>query len=424
MKKAMGFLYASLVLCLMLNLVVPAALADGPVELRWLSSQIGDMSEAEWFSGVVSDFNAQYEGQIHINVDGVAGEAVFDKLRTDAASDTMPDLFMLNADASRFNLIASSGRVADLKPFFDANPELWAKIDKDSAATYTDQDGHILGLPYAKSYIGIFCNRQLFEAAGVTEFPTTWDAFFDACLKIKATGVAPIALMTGENSWTSMLILSDILGSTDEGLEWLKYTPDTVRFDEPVFIDAVAKLQRMMADYTTMDAVGATYAVAANNFLNGKAAMIANGPWMIGDFSNPSVALPDLDKDIFYAIAPGGSVIQSENIAYAVGSKEDKLDAAIEVIKYLAQPEVYADFLNVSGNSPCIEIDSALLTLDPINADFLPQAMNATNRHDMFSNCVKPVVNDGLGQLLPDLASGVMTPEQFAQGLQDLSDNN
>ncbi len=423
MKRAIG------ILCIVLTLSVCfgaiGALADEPIELRWLSSQIGEEAEAKWFSQVVSDFNALHEGKIRINVDGVAGDACFDKLRTDAASGTMPDLFMLNADAARFNLIAGSGRVADLKPLFDADTELAARIDADSAATYTDAEGHILGLPYAKSYVGIFYNKALFEAAGVSAFPATWDEFFDACDKIKATGVAPLALMTGENSWTTMLLLSDIIGSTPEGLEWLKYKPDTVQFNEPVFVDAAAKLQRMLAEYTTLDAVGATYAVAANNFLNGKAAMIANGPWMIGDFANTAIALPGLEQNVACAIAPGGSTIQSENIAYAVGSSDPaKLEAAYEVIKYLATPEVYAGFLNVSGNSPAIEIDKTLLTLDPINAEYLPQAMEASNRHDMLSNCVKPAVNDGLGQLLPDLATGALTPEQFAEQLQQISDKN
>lgn len=36
------------------------------VELRWLSSQIGESGEAEWFSNVVEGFNKEYEGKIHI----------------------------------------------------------------------------------------------------------------------------------------------------------------------------------------------------------------------------------------------------------------------------------------------------------------------------------------------------------------------
>lgn len=395
------------------------------IELRWLSSQIGEQAEAAWFAETVDGFNKEYEGRIHINVDGVAGEAITEKLNTDAATDTMPDLFMLNADAARFAQIANSGKAADIMPYMEQEPELWNSIDKDSAAAYTDSEGHLLGLPYGKNYLGIYYNKELFAQAGIREFPTTWDDFFDACEKLKAIGVTPIALMTGENSWTTMLTLSHLIGTEDGGVDWLQYTPETVRFNEPAFVAAAEKLQTMLSDYTSSDAIGATYAVCANNFLNGKAAMIANGPWMTGDFGNTEIAIEGLDQNVGYALAPTGGVIQAENIAYGIGSKTpETIAASFEVLKYLARPEVYAGFLNASSNSPCIDIDTSLLDMSSIITDFLPGAMASQTRYGQFSNCVKAAVNDGLGQLLPDLASGAISAEEFANGLQSISDQN
>ena len=397
---------------------------DELIELRWLSSQIGESAESGWFSKVVEGFNKEYEGKIKINVDGVAGEAANDKLKSDAATGTMPDLYMLSADAARFNLIANSGHGVDLMPYMEKNADLWDKVDKDSAAAYTDKDGHLLGLPYAKSYIGIYYNTKLTADAGITEMPKTWDEFFAACDKLKAKGVAPVTMMTGENSWTTMLILSHLLGATPDGVKWLQYKPETVKFNEPAFIAAAEKLQRILKDYTTADAVGATYAVAENNFLNEKTAIVSNGPWMIANFSSDKAA-EGLDKNIKFALAPESGVIQSENISYGIGSSDPKkAEAAFEVLKYLARPEVYAEFLNVSANSPCIELDTSLLELDPINKEFLPQALDSQNKYGQFSNCVKAAVTDGLGQLLPDLANGSMTPEQFATKLQEISDKN
>ena len=45
----------------------------------------------------------------------------------------------------------------------------------------------------------------------------------------------------------------------------------------------------MYQNYTTQDAIGGKYENAANNFLAGQTAMLANGPWMIGDFSDTSM---------------------------------------------------------------------------------------------------------------------------------------
>lgn len=396
------------------------------IELRWLSSQIGESAEAEWFSDVVEGFNKEYEGRIHINVDGVAGEGVSEKLRTDAAGNTMPDLFMLNADAARFNLIADAEVAADLTPYMEKNPELWDRVDKSSADAYRDKQGRLLGLPYARSYIGIYYNMDLLEKAGVSEIPATWDAYFEACQKIKDSGVSPNALMTGENSWTTMLILTFALGSTPEGQKWLtESTPETADLTDPAVVAAVEKLQKMLSEYATPDAVGASYAVAANNFMNEQAAVISNGPWMIPELRNPETAVEGLADHIKYGVGPENSVCRTENISYAIGSTEpEKIEAAFEVLKYLARDEVYAGFLNASGNVQTISIDESLLELDPINADFLENAMQADYQFTQFSNCVKAAVSDGMGQALPGLADGSMTAQEFCEQLQSISDAN
>ena len=223
------FLVIFLLLCCITGILFAGgrSASGSVVELRWLSAQIGESPEAPWLTNTVQRFNAENNGKIRINVDGVAGDAVNDKLRTDTASNTMPDIFMLSADASRFMIIADSGRALDLNPYLAKDPALLSRIDKDSAATYTDRNGKLLGLPYAKAYVGIYYNKELFSKAGVTEFPKTWADFETACAKILATGVAPTALMTGENSWTAMLLLSHILGTNPQGNQWLKSKPET-----------------------------------------------------------------------------------------------------------------------------------------------------------------------------------------------------
>lgn len=396
------------------------------IELRWLSSQIGESAEAEWFSGVVEGFNKEYEGRIHINVDGVAGEGVSEKLRTDAAGGTMPDLFMLNADAARFNLIADAEVAADLMPYMEKNTELWDRVDKSSADAYRDSQGRLIGMPYARSYIGIYYNMDLLGKAGVNEIPGTWEEYFEACQKIKDSGVYPNALMTGENSWTTMLILTFALGSTPEGQKWLEEsTPETADLTDPAVVAAVEKLQKMFSEYATPDAVGASYAVAANNFMNEKAAIISNGPWMIPELRNPETAAEGLVDNIKYGVGPENSVCRVENISYAIGSKEpEKIEASFEVLKYLARDEVYAGFLNASGNVQTISVDESLLELDPINADFLENAMNAEYQFTRFSDCVKAAVSDGMGQSLPGLADGSMTALEFCEQLQSISDAN
>ena len=397
------------------------------VQLRFLSLQVGVHPEAKWFAQTVASFNAQYKGKFRVVVDGVAGDqAAWEKLRTDAAADTMPDLLMVKADRSEFNVLAASGRVVDLRPFIAKDAALKAKLnDAGALATYTDDNGRLLGIPYAKAYVGIYYNKELFKNAGLSGFPTTWDGFLTASEKLKKSGVAPISLMTGENAWTSMLMLANFIGTSSAGMKWLATKPEAQDFSAPVFVDAVAKLQTLLKDYTTPDAVGAGYGVAANNFLQGKTAMIANGPWMIGSFSDPKSAPAGFEPKVGYALAPGDGVIAMENIAYGSGSKpSDKQAASFEFLKYLTRDDVYAAYLSTGGAAPGFKTDMSKVSYPRINKEFVPIAVGARYKYTIFPNAVKPAVIDAMNQFLPELAAGRLSPAEFAKKCADISASN
>ena len=414
---------------LMVSMILPQTSIFGAneVQVRFLSLQVGVHPEAPWLEKTVNDFNALNKGKIKVIIDGVAGDqACWEKLRTDAAANTMPDLFTLKADRSEFDVLAQSDRVVDLNSYLKADAEFKKKLnDPGSLETYTYK-GKLLGVPYAKAYVGIYYNKTLFAKAGINSFPVTWDEFFAASDKLSKMGVAPLALMTGENSWTSALMLAHLIGTSGpEGLKWLQTSPKDQKFNTPVFINAVKKLQIMLNQYTTLDAIGAGYGVAANNFLQGKAAMIANGPWMIGSFSDPKSAPEGFEKKVGYALAPGNGVIAMENVAYATGSKtKEKRDAAVKFLKYLTTDDVYAAYLSVGGAGPCFQTDLSKVKYPAINQAFLPLAVKAKNQYTIVPNAVKPAVIDALAQLLPGLADKSLAAEQFAKQIQEISDKN
>ncbi|HBK68585.1 MAG TPA: hypothetical protein DDZ91_08080, partial [Firmicutes bacterium] len=219
---------------LMVSMILPQTSIFGAneVQLRFLSLQVGVHPEAPWLEKTVNDFNALNKGKIKVIIDGVAGDqACWEKLRTDAAANTMPDLFTLKADRSEFDVLAQSDRVVDLNSYLKADAEFKKKLnDPGSLETYTYK-GKLLGVPYAKAYVGIYYNKTLFAKAGINSFPVTWDEFFAASDKLSKMGVAPLALMTGENSWTSALMLAHLIGTSGpEGLKWLQTSPKDQKF--------------------------------------------------------------------------------------------------------------------------------------------------------------------------------------------------
>jgi multiple sugar transport system substrate-binding protein len=62
-------------------------------------------------------------------------------------------------------------------------------------------EGKQYALPTDYFSWGLFYRKDLFDKVGIKGEPRTWDEFLDACKKLKAAGIAPIA-MGGRDSWT------------------------------------------------------------------------------------------------------------------------------------------------------------------------------------------------------------------------------
>ena len=49
--------------------------------------------------------------------------------------------------------------------------------------------------------MGLFYRKDLFHKVGIADEPKTWDQFLDACKRLKAAGITPIAV-GGRDAWT------------------------------------------------------------------------------------------------------------------------------------------------------------------------------------------------------------------------------
>ena len=88
--------------------------------------------------------------------------------------------------------VVDSDALMELSDFW--NEEKLGDIVSSGIQGSTQYNGGVYSIPQNFHYSGFFYNPKVMAAAGVTEMPATWDEFLAACEKIKATGVAPIAL--------------------------------------------------------------------------------------------------------------------------------------------------------------------------------------------------------------------------------------
>ncbi|XID90264.1 ABC transporter substrate-binding protein [Paenibacillaceae bacterium WGS1546] len=385
--------------------------------------QVGNAIGADYLKSVVELYNEKFKGKYELTIEEVAGDSQYiEKLKVLSTSNQLPAFFELGKDLSLGQQIIKNDQVLDLKPYIDAEPELKALMFEDSIE-FNTVDGKMVGLPLSRdAYLGVFYNKELFEKAGIPSFPETWDEFWEACEKLKAAGITPLSLTTAESEQTNYFVTSKLAVDSAEGLEFMRTTFPT-DFDAPYVVDAFAITPKLFS-YSTPDAIGGTYAMAANNFTNGVTAMIGNGPWMVDTFKNPSTAPEGFLDKVGVAYYPGKALFSNQGKVYgwAVANNQPKevQEAAIEFLKFISTPEIIRkDMVTFGRFSPKVELtDEDKAQLDPqiVELAELVQEVETVIPRIRWDTSV---LKEAIPKELPRLALDRISAEEYGQKLAE-----
>jgi raffinose/stachyose/melibiose transport system substrate-binding protein len=416
MKKVLSLLLTAV----MLLAAVPA-LAE--ITLDYPTFQVGVNTAAPVIAQLVEEFNAQHAGQIAIKVEEIPGDANYiEKIKVLLASNDLPPV-IYGAGYNLLDLALAKELLVDLTEYVDTDPE-WKALYNDKAFEVNSRDGKVYGSSSEGNTIGYFYNKELFEKAGLAGPAKTWEEFFAQLDTLKAAGITPVSMDTADSAWvTSLWMGAMIATSGEEGKAFMaQMMPDN--YNTPEVIAALTNIQKMFMEYTTLDAVGGKYENAANAFLSGQTAMIANGPWMIGDFSDTTKAPEGFSDKVGVAIYPEGFAYDEPIQGYLVTKQDDPavVEAAVEMVKFFTGAHAQTVALEKQGMLPAstaVEITQAAKDNFPLLAEFVEALEGARIRTATTQATMYPNLLDIMSAELPNLANGSMTPEQFAQALTD-----
>lgn len=307
---------------------------------------VTNVSENEQF---IEDYNREFEGKYQMEVEWLSENAAGyrTKLKQWNVLDEMPALIAdAGFDNDFYKVLVKDKRLVDLRPYMEAS-DFWMDVmNEDILAQCTEADGSIYLSPLSTSidtYAGMIYNTELLAQVGYEEFPETWPEFFACMEKLSQAGITPLALHGSGSYWVPMLISTAYLSRTEEGLAFLNEEyPASYQNDE---MEDMFLMMKELYTYTFSDALELDYDQAAERFMNGEAAMIANGQWMISTMSEEN-------KEIFrYATFPEGVMMNSPKMgAWAVttGYSEEVTEAAVAALEFRIQCELnsiakYAD---------------------------------------------------------------------------------
>lgn len=350
--------------------------------------------------------------------------AYYTKLKTLAASNDLPDIFI--SKGSELAMFARNETVAPLDDLLGEDTA-WRDGFLPSAFNDLSSGGKTFGVPFSMLATSvIYYNKQILADAGFSEFPKTWSDFESAIAKIKEKGIVPIALGNKEQ-WVAESCILSALGDRYTGSDWFNSinTKAGAKFTDPDFVKSLAALQ----DLAKQGAFNADLNSINNDqqktlYYNGKAAMFIEGSWAVGAVAaapkeiadNTEVAvLPSVDGGKGSPQATSGGA----GSGYAVGVKgyKEKKDAIAKVLQAISG-ESFAKSLAEKGEPVAYKVeDYDKSKVSPLAVKYgeLSAGLQFTPIYDSYlSPAVISVMNAGLQDLLID----AVTPEDLGKKIQ------
>ncbi|MCI8937572.1 MAG: extracellular solute-binding protein [Lachnospiraceae bacterium] len=397
-------------------------------EITFTYLELGDQGTGleDFYREVVDDFNNNNKGTYAVDVEWMQGSSpdYNNKLRMLNAADQLPTIFDAGGEISLYNTLKNNGRLVDVKPYIDADPEWKARLEDDCIEQFIEDDGAIYMVPEAAMCpVGIFWNKDLFAKAGIESFPETWDEFWEACDTLQAAGITPLALQTAGSAWTSMIIATSYMSSSQEGIDFMNLSfPET--YDTPEFREMMEVYVKLF-QYCNPDAIGGDYSLAQNHFTNEEAAMMINGAWMMETLRDTNYSPEGFEQHVGFTTLPGKTVVYSWNQVGRVisaSATEEEIEAAVEYMKTLSTKEHVIRYFELTGGySSKVELPEEtynnLMPTMKEYADMFKDIDHVIPNYQTQWNSI--ILNEVFTTDLPALVQGSIDMDQFIQIMDD-----
>ncbi|MDT0570123.1 extracellular solute-binding protein [Streptomyces sp. DSM 3412] len=301
--------------------------ADGPVTITWWDTS-NATNEAPTYKALVKEFEAANK-DIKVKYVNVPFDQAQNKFDTAAGATGAPDI--LRSEVGWTPAFAKKG-------FFLPLDGTEALKDQDkfqpSLIKQAQYDGKTYGVPFVTDTLALVYNKELFEKAGITEAPKSWDDLKKAAATIKEkTGVDGYWGST-QAYYAQSFLYGEGTDTVDVAAKKITVASAEAKKAYGTWLDLFDGKGLHKAD-TTADA----YAHIQDAFVNGKVASIVQGPWEITNFYKGSAFKDKANLGI--ATVPAGSTGKAgaptggHNLSVYAGSDKAHQEASLKFVNFM-----------------------------------------------------------------------------------------
>lgn len=379
------------------------------VKLTVWHNWTGQDAKAIAMRKILDDYKAQHP-EVDLEVEGLPTDGLKTRLRTVAAADEMPDLFVMWPDAMTKEFVGG-GLLQPIDDFLNTKPE-WKNNFIPNALDGFTVDGKTYSVPMnlAPSSF-IYYNQAIFDKYGV-KVPKTWDELKAAIDTFNKNNVIPIALGNKAN-WVAQSTIFSTIGDRVTGTDWFlkAVKQDGAKFTDPEFINALTVLQDLGKSKAFQDGFNS---IDENQmmqlYFQGKAAMFIDGGWAMANVVNnaPKDVLATTHLAILPPVPGGKGEPQTTSGVVGTGMGMSKKvtgaqkEAANQLLYALAGPDGQKATLGSSTLvSYKIEVDRTQANPLFVELNDLMKNVKITPVYDSkLSSAAVEAINNGLQELL------------------------
>lgn len=293
---------------------------------------------------------SQAHPNIKINWSPIPGDYPT-KMRANVASNTVPDVFYLTPDMSAQYI--SAGKVLDLTPYMQRDNVSVNNYYTSLVNPFTCTSGHVFGLPKDWNSLGVFYNKQMFQAAGLATPTANWtwnDMQTDAQKLTKNPGspnsVYGISLSPDASRWAAFLL--------SNGGTVLNKNGTQATFNNNAGIDSLTYYDSFIKNNTGTLPTGVGSPWNGDAFGKQRVAMAIEGGWLIPYMTQ---TYPKVQYGIApLPVAPNG---KRANLiftnAWAAYSGTKYPNEAWQLIQYMTGQDVQASQLHAGFALPTLK---------------------------------------------------------------------
>lgn len=279
--------------------------------------------------------------------------------------------------------------------------------------------GTLKSIPYQPNVFAFFYNQSIFDEAGITKVPETWEELDAACQKIKDAGYTPI---TSDDAYITCLFgyhMSRLIGEAK--------TQEIVnegKWDDP----AVLKMAQAYEDFAKKDyfsdliASNVWPSAQLQELAAGTAAMYLNGSWLPNEVKD--AAGPDFKWGCFSYPAVDGGVDGTNAANYgaqvlAINKESKNAESAFKLIQYITQGEFDQMMSELSVGIPA---DSRNTEWPAMLECVKPVMESLTDRYTWAAGAeANPDMTPIIKENVLKLCSGTMTAQEFVDTMKNAS---